>query len=72
MNNSAIQLDSLKIELINYILRVEDGERLLKIKKQLDFFSSFGAWKSEESAEELVNNIQEARYFEDKNINFDD
>jgi len=71
MNNSAIQLDSLKIELINYILRVEDAERLLKIKKQLDFFASFGAWKSEESAEELVNNIQEARYFEDKNSIFD-
>jgi hypothetical protein len=71
MNNSAIQLDTLKIELINYILKVEEVEKLLSLKKQIDFFASFGTWKSEESAEELAQEIQNARFSENKDINFD-
>ncbi|NJL13110.1 MAG: hypothetical protein HC913_09005 [Microscillaceae bacterium] len=32
------------------------------------FFSTFGAWQSDESAEELIDLIYQDRYFDNRNI----
>ena len=54
-----------KIELINWLssslLEKEDTETD-------DFFDCFGAFISDKSAEQQVEEIRKSRYFEDKNI----
>lgn len=71
INKKVASLDTIRVELINCILKMEDYEKLVALKKRVDFFTSFGAWQSEESAEELVENLQKDRYFRNKDINFD-
>lgn len=71
IKNEINPLDTLRVELINSILRVEDYQKLLALKRRIDFFTSFGAWQSEESAEELSESLRNDRYFRDKDINFD-
>ena len=71
INKQVGSLDTLRIELINSILGVDDYEKLIALKKRIDFFTSFGAWQSEESAEELSENLRKDRHFREKNISFD-
>ena len=71
INKKVASLDTIRVELINHILRMEDYEKLLALKKRIDFFASFGAWQSEESAEQLAEDLRKDRYFRDKDINFD-
>lgn len=52
-------------------MKVKDDEKLVALKKRIDFFTSFGAWQSEKSAEQLAEDLQKDRYFIDKDINFD-
>ncbi len=71
INKKVTSLDTIRVELINCILRMEDYEKLVALKKRADFLASFGSWQSEESSEELVENLRKDRYFRDKDINFD-
>ena len=54
-----------KLELIESLsksLREESS------KKEEDFYNSFGAFVSEKSAEEIVNEIKASRYFRNKDL----
>lgn len=55
--------DSNKLDLISKLSRTvhEDLEQ-----ERSDFYKSFGGWSSDESAEELISSVKEARVFNRK------
>lgn len=54
-----------KLELIESLSKSLKSEDL---KKEEDFYKSFGAFESDKSAEEIVVALKSARNFKDKNI----
>lgn len=50
------------IESLSKYLKIED------LKKEEDFYKSFGAFESDKSAEEIVVALKSARNFKDKDI----
>ena len=58
-----------KIELISRIsTSILDKKETKQETKHEQLLSCFGAFVSDQSADEMINSIYEARYFEDKNI----
>lgn len=63
-------------EELSSIAKLELIEKLVKSirrenkSKEADFFSSFGAFASDKSAEEIVTEIRKSRKFREKNYTF--
>jgi hypothetical protein len=56
-----------KLELIESLSKSLKEE---SSKKEENFFKSFGAFVSEKSAEEIVKEIKDSRYFRNKDLEF--
>lgn len=56
-----------KLKLIEKLAKSLSKEKLQSNKL---FFSSFGAWESDKSAEEIARDIKSARNFRDRNLDF--
>jgi hypothetical protein len=54
-----------KLELIESLSKSIRAE---SSKKEEDFYNSFGAFASEKSAEEIINEIKESRNFRNKDL----
>ena len=57
--------EEVKLELIS---RISKSILVKRQGKQEQLLACYGAFVSEQSADEMINSIYEARYFRDKNI----
>lgn len=71
-----IETYSKLFEGLNPLTKIELIKKLTKsLKKEMkskenDFYKSFGAFESDKSAEEMINEIRESRKFRTKDLNF--
>ena len=73
----SMDTQELKLQLIQWILEINNQETLellwlwkdrQKQEREAMIKASYGAWQSDESADDLINDIYESRYFEEKDI----